>query len=254
MRLMSVMSHAALPAPGVSVRDEGSAVAGSNYSLFCEVTIPPLLSDMITVPSSSVTWTHPSGEVQHAFGNSVQLIFSPLTINDEGTYNCTAYYHVGGVPSLSTSVFHHVSVGKSYFYSRAVKHCMHVLIFIIPYLEPVNPINPEYVMLKNVTTESAIIQWTVSYISYSPETYVVKYGTSQDTLIQNSSTIYSGDDITITDMTYSVKLSNLKENTTYYVQVVATNTALRSSMSIVVQFRTSLHVMKAEAGIHADQV
>ena len=67
----------------------------------------------------------------------------------------------------------------------------------------------------------------------------MKYGTSQDILIQNSSTTYSGDDITITDMTYSVKLSNLKENTTYYVQVVATNTALRSSMSIVEQFRTS---------------
>ena len=77
----------------------------------------------------------------------------------------------------------------------------------------------------------------------------MKYGTSQDTLIQNSSTTYSGDDITITDMTYSVKLSNLKENTTYYVQVVATNTALRSSMSIVEQFRT-LPSMKTEAGIY----
>ena len=105
-------------------------------------------------------------------------------------------------------------------------------------LELVNPINPEHVIFKNVTIDSAIIQWTVPFISYSPETYVVKYGTSQDTLIQNSSTIYSGDDITITDMTYSVKLSNLKENTTYYVQVVATNTALRSNTSSVERFTT----------------
>ena len=75
----------------------------------------------------------------------------------------------------------------------------------------------------------------------------MKYGTSQDTLIQNSSTIYSGDDITITDMTYSVNLSNLKENTTYYVQVVATNTAQISNMSSVEQFRT-LPSMKTEAG------
>ena len=71
----------------------------------------------------------------------------------------------------------------------------------------------------------------------------MKYGTSQDTLIQNSSTIYSGDDITITDITYSVKLSNLKENTTYYVQVVATNTALRSNTSNVEGFTTP--VMKS---------
>ena len=112
---------------------------------------------------------------------------------------------------------------------------MHLL---CTFLELVNPIKPEHIMFKNITTNSAIIQWTVSYISYSPETYVVKYGTSQDTLIQNSSTIYSGDDITITNMTYSVKLSNLKENTTYYVQVVATNTALRSNTSSVERFTT----------------
>ena len=111
--------------------------------------------------------------------------------------------------------------------------------YFYTFLEPVYPISPSLVMIKNITTDSAIIQWTVSYISYSPETYVVKYGTSQDTLIQNNSTIYSGDDITITDMTYSVKLSNLKGNTTYYVEVVATNTAQISNMSIVERFRTS---------------
>ena len=126
--------------------------------------------------------------------------------------------------------------------------------FVFFFLEPISPLYPSHVISNNVTTDSAIIQWTVSYISYSPETYVVKYGTSQDTLIQNSSTIYSGDDVTITNMTYSVKLSNLKENTTYYVQVVATNTAQISNMSSVEQFRTSLHYMKMEAGIHADQV
>ena len=106
-------------------------------------------------------------------------------------------------------------------------------------LEPTSPIFPSDLISKNVTTDSAVIQWTVSYISYSPETYVVKYGTSQDTLIQNSSTIYSGDNITITNMTYSVKLYNLNENTTYYVQVVAINTAQISNMSSIEQFMTS---------------
>ena len=96
------------------MRDEGSAVAGSNYSLFCDVTIPPLLRDINAVSSPSVTWTYPSGEVHHAFGNSVQLVIYPLTIDDEGTYNCTAYYHVGGVTSPSTISFHRVLVGKSF--------------------------------------------------------------------------------------------------------------------------------------------
>ena len=114
---MPILSHAALPAPGVSVRDEGSAVAGSNYSLFCEVTIPPPLRDINTVSSPSIIWTYSSGDVQHSIGNSVQLQFSPLTIDDEGTYNCTAYYFVGGVSSPASSDFHLLSVSKSYFYS-----------------------------------------------------------------------------------------------------------------------------------------
>ena len=88
------MSHTALPAPKVTVRDEGSAAFGSDYSLFCEVTIPPF-SDIITVSDAFVTWTYPSGEVQHAFGNSVQLVISPLTINDEGTlvYSITCQFN-----------------------------------------------------------------------------------------------------------------------------------------------------------------
>ena len=114
------------------MREEGSAVAGSNYSIFCEVTIPQL-SDMITVPPY-VIFTYPSGEVQHAFGNSVQLVISPLTINDEGTYNCTAYYHVGGVPSLSTSVFQNVSVGKSYYSSQPCKSLKTDCFFLCIYL------------------------------------------------------------------------------------------------------------------------
>ena len=108
------MSRAALAAPVVSVRAEGSAVAGSDYSLFCDVTIPPLLGDISSVSSPSVTWTYPSGETLE---NSVQLKFSPLSIDDEGTYNCTAYYFVGEVSSPSSTTLHHISISKSYFCS-----------------------------------------------------------------------------------------------------------------------------------------
>ena len=76
----------------------------------------------------------------------------------------------------------------------------------------------------DVKSDSVIIQWTVPYISYSPETYVVQYGTSRDSLIHNSSSTHSEEEV----MTYSVELSGLRGNTTYYVQVLATNTAQRS--------------------------
>ena len=91
---------------------------------------------------------------------------------------------------------------------------------------------PEDISFMEVESDSVIIQWTVSHISYSPETYVVQYGTSRESLIHNSSRTHSEED----RVTYSVQLSGLKDNTTYYVQVLATNTAQRSSRSSVESF------------------
>ena len=95
-----------------------------------------------------------------------------------------------------------------------------------------------------ISNTSALIQWTVPSIAYTPETYVVEYGTSQDSLDMTSDPTHSGEDITIASVTYSVTLSDLRENTTYYVHIVATNTAGRSTTSSVQRFTTSL----AESG------
>ena len=68
----------------------------------------------------------------------------------------------------------------------------------------------------------------------------MQYGICIDGLNQKSSSVYSGDDISITKETYSVELSGLRDNTTYYIQVLATNTALRLNTSIVERFATLL--------------
>ena len=72
----------------------------------------------------------------------------------------------------------------------------------------------------------------------------MEYGTSQDSLDVTSDPIHSGEDITIANMTYSVTLSDLRENTTYYVHIVATNTAGRFNTTSVKRFMTLL----AESG------
>ena len=100
------------------------------------------------------------------------------------------------------------------------------------FVEPVDPVRPEDITFMDVKSDSVIIQWTVPYISYSPETYVVQYGTSRDSLIHNSSSTDSEEEV----MTYSVELSGLRDNTTYYVQVLVTNTAQRSNRSTVHTF------------------
>ena len=101
-------------------------------------------------------------------------------------------------------------------------------------VEPVDSVRPEDIIFVDVKSDSVIIQWTVPYISYSPETYVVQYGTSRDSLINNGNSTDSKEEV----MTYSVELSGLRDNTTYYVQVLATNTAQRSNRSTVHTFTT----------------
>ena len=106
------------------------------------------------------------------------------------------------------------------------------------YTGPRAPISPRGVSHSDVNDIRATIQWTVPSIAYTPETYVVEYGTSQDSLDLTSDSQHSGPDITVTDVTYSVQLSNLEPATTYHYRVVATNTADRTIATNVQGFMT----------------
>ena len=98
---------------------------------------------------------------------------------------------------------------------------------------------PDNVAAIDVLDNRATIQWSAPSIAYTPETYEVEYGTSQDSLGLTSGSQHSGPDITVTDVTYSVQLSNLEPATTYHYRVVATNTADRTTASGVQSFMTT---------------
>ena len=76
----------------------------------------------------------------------------------------------------------------------------------------------------------------------------MEYGTSQDSLDMTSDPTHSGGDITIANVTFSVTLSDLREKTNYYVHIVATNTAGRSTTSSMERFMTLCMASLAEAG------
>ena len=77
----------------------------------------------------------------------------------------------------------------------------------------------------------------MSRINFTPETYYVKYGISSSSLDLETTSIESGTDLTITNQIYSVDISGLTFNTTYYYQVVASN-SFGSSYSTVKSFVT----------------
>lgn len=85
------------------------------------------------------------------------------------------------------------------------------------------PDAPKGVLIAQTSPDSAIIQWTIPAIVYTPESYLVVYGTQPDSLFSSTETLSSGDDITATERVYAVELKHLDPGTKYYFFVAAVN-------------------------------
>ena len=69
----------------------------------------------------------------------------------------------------------------------------------------------------------------MDYVTYTPETYYVKYGTSRQELNNQSVTIYGSEDIHAIYESYTVQIVGLSTNTQYFYQVIANNSAGKTS-------------------------
>ena len=76
-------------------------------------------------------------------------------------------------------------------------------------------------------------------IAYTPETYVVNYGTNMSSLNLISAMVMSGSDFEAVNQVFSVALTGLVDTTTYFYQVVATN-GQGSTSSDVQSFDTTI--------------
>ena len=88
----------------------------------------------------------------------------------------------------------------------------------------------------------ATINWIVTAIVYTPETYFIVYGLSNDTLDLRSGPIGEATNITDTNVAYSVAITGLRPFTQYYYRVDACN-SFTTTESTVETFQTT------EAGI-----
>ena len=91
--------------------------------------------------------------------------------------------------------------------------------------------------MRIITATSVTVQWIVTMVAYTPETYVVQYGTSSDFLRNRSDELPGKMDFTARNQMYSIQLNELIPSTTYYYKVVAKNT-YGSTSSIVGNFMT----------------
>ena len=88
------------------------------------------------------------------------------------------------------------------------------------------------VIVMNVTSTTAIVTWTISRVAFTYEEYVVYFGQSMDSLSVMSETLY-GTDLEAVNVTYMVTLSGLEPLSTYYYQIVSSNSVTSSSTAIL---------------------
>ena len=92
-----------------------------------------------------------------------------------------------------------------------------------PHTGPTPPVKPTNLMNISTSSDSATIQWTVPLVAFTPETYVVHYGTNIGSLNLTSDPVESGDDFEAVNTIFTVQLNGLHPGTLYYYQVSATN-------------------------------
>ena len=103
---------------------------------------------------------------------------------------------------------------------------------------PAVPAQPIDLQVTHITSELAVVEWLITDIMYTPETFTVLYGINQNSLNSSSEVVNGTKEIDATNQLYSATLTNLRPDTTYFYQVVTTNDVGMNASSIA-EFSTS---------------
>ena len=87
---------------------------------------------------------------------------------------------------------------------------------------PSAPIAPT-VLGSTAGSTVVTINWVVTAITYTPESYFIVYGLSNDTLNLRSSAVEGVMNLTVTDVVHSATIANLHPFTLYYYKIEARN-------------------------------
>ena len=225
----------------------------NTFSLTCTATAPEGV-----VSPKTFTWWRQNAEMNNKLlqiNHSETIHINSSTLNQpvstsvltvtettagEWYYRCTVTLEeLTNVTNEAGS--HPIQVtGKSfyclqYFYDLTDQqlHC------ISAFLGQMSPEPPVDLLTYDVTTHSATVSWTVPTIAFTPETYVVHYGTSMDILDSTSDPIPELSSFTAINNNISITLTDLIPNTMYFYYINSTN-SVGSNLSQVANFTTEI--------------
>ena len=199
-------------------------------------TSPVMAAGNMVTQNSSVQQTASSG---------------PATL----VYNCTVAFSISGSLIITASNTTQVIVkGEIQLESISLS------LLTFQHTGPSLPAAPIIQPASVTSPTSAVIQWSVPVVTYSPEQYTVYYTTNSSGCPTNSDegynksvTVYGlnhTDFFTIRDQQYNVTLNNLDPYTVYCYKVVATNTEGRNESSLgTFQSREYMFVNCVEYGL-----
>ena len=112
-----------------------------------------------------------------------------------------------------------------------------LIVVMTTHVGPSNPVQPIDLSVTDISSNSALVQWVVPYIAYTPKDYVVYYGTTQTFLNQWTSVLSSPTDLSVTDTTYASNITGLEANRAYYFYINSTS-SYGGVLTMVTNFTT----------------
>ena len=110
-------------------------------------------------------------------------------------------------------------------------YCAHVIMFLpFPGSQTPNPVTN--ITLFSVTDISVLLQFVVTSLVFTPETYRMQYGLQSDNLDMTSPVTANLNDFDITNIQLIVGTAGLVPNTIYYYRIQATNTVGTTSSAV----------------------
>ena len=105
---------------------------------------------------------------------------------------------------------------------------------------PANPVQPANLMNIDTRHDRATVQWSVSYIAYTPETYTVNYSLATGSPGMLATAAQRGDNFALPSQPFmfSAVLTGLSPGQTYNYHLEARN-SVGTTLSVVQQFTSN---------------
>ena len=224
----------------------------NTFSLTCTATTP----EGVVSPKTFTWWRRNAVmnntlvQINHSETNYINsstlnqpVSTSVLTVTETTAgvwnYSCTVTLEqLTNVTNEADSHPIHVTGNSLNLISKSLMTLL-ININISAFIGPMSPEPPVDLLTDSVTTHSATVSWIVTTIAFTPETYVVHYGTSMDSLGNRSDPIMGLSNFTTMNYKFLITLTALTPNTVYFYYINSTNT-LGSDVSQIANFTTEI--------------